>query len=452
MSPLEPVATAQDIATAVSDGAVAASDVVSAALERVAAAQPRCNAFRLISEARARRAAVDLDRRIARGERVGPLAGVPFAVKDLFDLEGVRTAAGSRVLLDRPPASRDADAVRRLVAADAIPLGTSVMDEFAFGFTTENSHAGPVRNPHDTTRTAGGSSGGSAAAVAAGLVPFTLGSDTNGSVRVPASLCGVFGLKPTYGAVDRAGVQLFSDSLDHVGAFARSPVDLDMAARLLIDDMTGSTLADSPRVGLLGGWFADNADEQALGAARAAASGLGEVVEIELPSAEGAHAAASVITYAEAGELHIDRIRHERQRFDAVVRHRLVAGALLPADWYVRAQRFRAAWAGEVADALGSVDLLVAPATPFAAPELGTETVLVNGRSLPARPAVGWLTQPLTPTGVPIGVAPVWHEGRPLPIGVQVIASARREANILDALVRLEASGVARSPVAEEFA
>ncbi len=451
MSPVSADSTARDIAAAVRAGDVSAAEVIEAALARIATAQPGCNAFRLITADRAREAAAEIDARRAVGEDVGPLAGVPFAVKDLFDLAGERTAAGSEVLLDRPPASKDAEAVRRLVAAGGIPVGTLVMDEFAFGFTTENSHYGPVRNPHDLERTAGGSSGGSAAAVAAGLVPIALGTDTNGSIRVPASLCGVFGLKPTYGAVSRKGVQIFSDSLDHVGPFARSVADLELAAGILVDGGDPSPFGRSPRIGVLGGWFADNADEQAVRAASAVAEQLGDVVSVELPLAEAAHAAASVITYAEAGELHIDRIRAERDRLDPVVRHRLVAGALLPADWYVRAQRLRAVWAAAIREVFDDVDLLVAPATPFAAPQIGTDTVVVDGRELPARPAVGWLTQPLTPTGVPVGVAPVWESERPLPVGVQVIAPPHRETLVLSALAQLESAGVAASPVAEEF-
>ena len=157
---------------------------------------------------------------------------MPFAVKDLYDLKGVVTVAGSLVLADGAAAEQDAAAVKRLVAADAIPVGALTMDEFAFGFTTENSHWGPAHNPHDPARTAGGSSGGSAAAVYGGLVPLPLGTDTNGSVRVPASFCGLFALKPTYGRLDRQGVQLFSDSIDHVGAFTRSASDLAAGSRL----------------------------------------------------------------------------------------------------------------------------------------------------------------------------------------------------------------------------
>jgi len=156
------------------------------------------------------------------GAALPPLAGVPYAVKNLFDVQGLTTLAGSRINRDRPPAKQDAVLVARMRAAGAVLLGALNMDEYAYGFTTENTHYGPTRNPHDPSRTAGGSSGGSAAAVAAGLVPIALGSDTNGSIRVPSSLCGIFGLKPTYGRLSRSGTYPFVASLDHLGPFARS--------------------------------------------------------------------------------------------------------------------------------------------------------------------------------------------------------------------------------------
>ncbi len=207
------------------------------------------------------------------------------------------------------------------------------------------------------------------------------------------------------------------------------------------------------RIARLGGWFSDNADDSARTAVDRVADELGArgatmaTEPVRLDRAGAALAAASVITYAEAGELHLDRIRTERHRFDPIVRHRLVAAALLPADWYVRAQRVRRVWADELAAQFTDHDVLLAPATPFVAPEIGTETVVIAGQHLAARPALGRLTQPLTPTGVPIGVAPVWPGG-PLPIGVQIIAPPGHEARILAVLATLDAAGVAASPVA----
>ena len=237
MTSLSPVSTFEDDALAaalkIRSRQQSAVETVRQALDRIDALDPVLNCFTEVLRASALRDAAEVDRRIAAGEDAGPLAGVPFAVKNLFDIAGVVTLAGSRINRELPPASQDSTAVERLRSAGAILVGALNMDEYAYGFTTENSHYGATRNPHDLTRVAGGSSGGSAAAVAAGMVPITMGSDTNGSIRVPAAFCGVFGLKPTYGRVSRAGAFLFVESFDHVGPFARSVRDLAAAYDVL---------------------------------------------------------------------------------------------------------------------------------------------------------------------------------------------------------------------------
>jgi AtzE family amidohydrolase len=221
--------SAAEAAAAVRAGRRSAKDVAEAALAGVAARDGALNCLTAVTAERARAEAVAVDAAVSAGRDPGPLAGVPVAVKNLFDVEGLATLAGSKIERDKSPAARDAFLLRRLRAAGAVLLGALNMDEYAYGFTTENHHYGPVRNPHDTGRIAGGSSGGSAAAVAAGLAPLALGSDTNGSIRVPASLCGVFGLKPTYGRLSRGGAYLFAASFDHVGPFARDAADLALA-------------------------------------------------------------------------------------------------------------------------------------------------------------------------------------------------------------------------------
>ncbi|MBM3487846.1 MAG: AtzE family amidohydrolase, partial [Alphaproteobacteria bacterium] len=231
---------ARAIAAAVRGRRITAEAVLTNALARIAAVEPKVAAFNAVMTEEARAAARAVDRAVAAGRDPGPLAGVPFAVKALFDVAGRPTHAGSKIRLDAPPATADATAIARLVAAGAVLVGVLNMDEFAFGFTTENAHHGTTRNPHDLARVSGGSSGGSAAAVAAGAVPIALGSDTNGSVRVPAALCGTFGLKPTYGRVPRAGVAPLAWSFDHVGWFARSAGD----CALLLDVAQGSDPRD----------------------------------------------------------------------------------------------------------------------------------------------------------------------------------------------------------------
>ena len=277
--------SAAAIAEAVRTHAVSASAMVEASLARIAAIDPAVNAFTDVVADRARGRAAALDRRLADGDGASdalPLAGVPFAVKNLFDVAGLTTRAGAKIERERPPAAVDGPLIARLEKAGAVLVGALNMDEYAYGFTTENSHDGPTRNPHDLARVAGGSSGGSAAAIAAGEVPVSLGSDTNGSIRVPASLCGVFGLKPTYGRLPRNASYPFVASLDHLGPFARSARDL----ALVYDAIQGvdrddpacvdrgveatATDLDKPldgvRIGVLGGWFREFAD----GSARAA--------------------------------------------------------------------------------------------------------------------------------------------------------------------------------------
>jgi AtzE family amidohydrolase len=392
----------------------------------------------------------------------GSLSGKTFAFKNLYDYAGLTTRAGSVILADNPPATEHSAAVASLIAAGATPIGATNMDEFAFGFTTENSHVGPASNPHDLTRSAGGSSGGSAAAVAAGIVDLALGTDTNGSIRVPASFCGVFGLKPTYGRLSRRGVFPFSTSLDHVGLFARSVADLATGYDALQgrdergpmqdprpSEPVGPVLpSKSLRVGILGGHFQHYSGPAALEALTAAANALGGTTTVELPLASAARAAGALITYAEAGELHRQRLQTDRHRLDPLIRYRLTAAALTPAAWYIRAQRVRRLLTEQLATLFEEYDLLIAPATPFPALTIGTETVELNGETIPARSAAGIMTQPITPSGLPIAVAPLWPEaGEGLPVGVQLIAGPWREADALGAAALLEQAGIAKAPI-----
>jgi aspartyl-tRNA(Asn)/glutamyl-tRNA(Gln) amidotransferase subunit A len=216
---------ASEIASKISSGASSARSIIDATLARIAAINPKVNAFTDVTADRARRTADALDARRARGDPLGPLAGVPFGVKNLIDIAGLPTRAGSKINRDLPPAKRDGALVRRLEAAGAILVGALNMGEYAYDFTGENVHDGPSRNPHAPDHMTGGSSGGSGAAIAAGLVPLALGSDTNGSIRVPSAFCGCFGLKPTYGRLSRAGSFPFVSSLDHLGPFAGAVAD-----------------------------------------------------------------------------------------------------------------------------------------------------------------------------------------------------------------------------------
>lgn len=424
---------------------------IDAQLARIVDANQRLNAFTDLVPGRARSSPAQ-----------GPLSGKTFAFKNLYDFAGLTTRAGSVILADEIPAIEDAAAVASLVAAGAIPLGATNMDEFAFGFTTENSHVGPARNPHDLSRVAGGSSGGSAAAVAAGLADLALGTDTNGSIRVPASFCGVYGLKPTYGRLSRRGVFPFSTSLDHVGLFARSAQELAAGYDALqgrdprdpmqadrAPEPVGALQARPLRVAVLGGHFADDAGPAAREALTAAAHTLNATETVALPLAAAGRAAGALITYAEAGELHRERLKTDRHRLDPLIRYRLTAAALTPAQWYLQAQRVRRALKAQIDALFETYDLLIAPATPFPALIVGTETVELGGEAIPARSAAGIMTQPLTPAGVPIAVAPLWPAaGEGMPVGVQLIAKPWREADAVAAAFMLEQAGAAKAPIA----
>jgi amidase/aspartyl-tRNA(Asn)/glutamyl-tRNA(Gln) amidotransferase subunit A len=455
------------MADAVRRGETSATALAEASLARIAATDPTVNAFTDVTGARALQRAGALDAALARGDAEAarlPLLGVPFAVKNLFDVAGLPTLAGSKIEREAAPAEHDGPLVERLEAAGAVLVGALNMDEYAYGFTTENSHVGPCRNPHDPTRIAGGSSGGSAAAVAAGQVPITLGSDTNGSIRVPSSLCGTFGLKPTYGRLPRHGSYPFVASLDHLGPFARSVRDLaacydalqghdprDIACVARPIEATLPRLAEGStglRIAVLGGYFADNAGPQARAAVARVAEALGAGHGVELPHVAAARAAAFLISNSEGATLHLPDLKRRAADFEPLSRDRFLAGALLPSAWVVQAQRVRQWFARAAAEAFAHADVLIAPATPVPATPIGSEWLEIGGRRLPTRPSMGLLTQPISCIGLPVCCVPVWLPGEALPIGVQLIGAPWREDRVLRAAAALEAQGVVQARVA----
>jgi 1-carboxybiuret hydrolase len=466
-------ASAARMARVVRAGEASAGALVAQCLARIEATDARINAFTDVTAQRALARAASLDSWIAGASETQkaalPLLGVPFAVKNLYDVEGLPTRAGSKIGRESAPATRDALLVRRLESAGAVLVGALNMDEYAYGFTTENSHDGPTHNPHDLARIAGGSSGGSAAAVASGQVPISLGTDTNGSIRVPASLCGIFGLKPTYGRLPRSGTYPFVASLDHLGPFARSVEDLAIAYDVLQGpDASDPACAQRPvestadrlgqdirglRIGILGGYFAENAGAQARSAVQRVAQSLRElgckVTDAQLPEAAIARAAAFLIGNAEGGQLHLPDLRRRAADFEPLSRDRFIAGALLPAAWVLQAQRFRLWFARRVARLFADVDVLIAPATPTSATLIGAEWMEIEGRRLATRPSMGLLTQPISCVGLPVCAVPVWETGSPLPIGVQVIAAPWREDRVLNLAAALERVGTVAAPVAK---
>ncbi len=450
-------------AAAIRDRRTTAESAVAAALDRIGVRDGAINAFTSLRRDAALEEARALDRRNPEAANAGPLMGVPFAVKNLFDVAGVVTLAGSKLYAGNPPAERDAAAVARLRSAGAVLAGALNMDEFAYGFTTENSHYGPTRNPRDAARIAGGSSGGSAASVAAGMVPVSLGTDTNGSVRVPAALCGVLGFKPTFGRISRAGTVPLASSFDHVGLFARTVRDIAAVYDALQGaDAEDPACTDRPaapcrgalddgiegfRIAVADGHFATGGSPQAFAAVAAAAHALGAARRVSVPEAERALNASLLITSCEAAAYHLDALRQNPDQLDASVRNRLTAAALVPASWHQTARRFRRRFRTGVSALFQEVDLVLAPTTPFAAPFIGQHAVEIDGQEVSVRATLGRFTAPVSFIGLPALSVPVGGVAD-LPLGVQLIAAPWREEVILRAARVLEAKGVCAAPVA----
>ncbi len=441
------------IAQRIRNREITAIEVIEKTLEQIEQRNNKLNCFTTVTPERALAQALEIDQMIAQGQDPGVLAGVPFAVKNLFDIEGIITLAGSKINRDNPPATEDATAITKLQAAGAILVGALNMDEYAYGFVTENSHYGATPNPHDPSRIVGGSSGGSAAAVAADLVTLTLGSDTNGSIRVPAALAGVYGFKPTYGRLSRRGAFLFASSLDHIGPFARSVRDIATAFDILQGaDERDPVCTTKPtqlcwpninqgiaglRIALADGYFATGATPEALSAVEKIAHRLQVTQTITIPESDRAKAAAYIITAVEGSNLHLPNLRSRPQDFDPATRDRFLAGALIPASWYLQAQRFRSWYRRQLQIIFQQVDIILAPTTPCIAPLLGQEKMTIAGEEILVRPHLGRFTQPLSFIGLPVLSIPVTEPGK-LPLGVQIIAAPYNESLILRVAAVLE--------------
>jgi aspartyl-tRNA(Asn)/glutamyl-tRNA(Gln) amidotransferase subunit A len=309
----------------------------------------------------------------------------------------------------------------------------------------------------------GGSSGGSGAAVAAGLVPIALGSDTNGSIRVPSAFCGVFGLKPTYGRLSRAGSFPFVGSFDHLGPLARDVAGLALAydamqgpdaadpvatkrPPALVTGLTGEGI-EGLRISVASGYFARGGEAEAFEAVEKVATALGASQRVELFEAARARAAAYVITASEGATLHLGRLKTRAHDFDPDVRDRLLAGALIPAAWVEQAQKFRRVYRDKVLELFRETDIILAPATPCRAPKAGQKTMVLDGVSMAVRPNIGLFTQPLSFIGLPVVAVPVWLD-KGLPLGVQIVAPPWREDLALRVARHLERLGVVSAPVA----
>lgn len=431
--------TATEIVKQVRNRERSASHVVESALREIAMKNGSINAFTTVTTDRALQRARSIDEMLSAGEDPGPLAGVPFAAKDLFDIEGVVTLAGSRVLASNPAATRDAAVVSALEGAGAILVGALNMEEFAYGFLTDNAHYGPTRNPHDLERTAGGSSGGTGAAVASGMVPLALGSDTNGSIRIPASFCGAVGMKPTFGRVRRDGMVPLAPSQDHVGWIGRCVDDVALAWQTLGGVTEPKAEARPPVIGVAGGYFADQMTADARAAMEKACKHLEIHHRVDIPCPDVARAAAYAVTSSEASALRLDDIRNRLEQFDPATRYRFLAGALLPAAWYIKGKQFQAWFRAEMEKLFEEVDILMLPASPFTAPRFGEESIEIDGATYPVRPSIGRFTQPISPAGLPIVCLPIPGIAK-LPMAVQLVGPPNREDLVLSTALKLESA------------
>lgn len=421
-------------------------ELTETALNLIEESNPALNAFITVTADRARRRASELDAELSTGRDRGPLHGIPIAVKDLIHMRGVRTTAGSLVFKDMI-ADHDAQVVTRLEAAGAVIAGKTGLHELAYGITSNNPHFGAVRNPRDLARIPGGSSGGSGAAVAAGIVPMALGTDTGGSIRIPASFCGCVGLKPTFGLVDKRGVLPLGFSLDHIGPLAASVDDAAITLNALVagGDYRPGRVSDlrGVRIGRPSNFYFDRLAPDVgarTGAALTAAAKLGaEIVPLALPDVEDWNATARVILLAEASaalEPHLER----RDLFGPDVLALLDQGRLLPATMYVQAQRLRTRFVNDVRKLWKRVDCILTPATPTTAPLIGQTQIDIAGSPEDVRLAATRLVRAVNLLGLPALSIPAGNDAEGLPVGLQLIGPPNAEKPLLRIGAALEAA------------
>jgi len=433
----------QTLAAALRARKISVHGLIDESLRHIARWNPQLNAFITVTAEAARARARQLDAELARGLDRGALHGIPIAHKDLVRTKGVLTTGGSRILAGYVP-KRDAVIAAKLDQAGTVLVGKTGLHELAYGATSNNPHFGPVHNPWDRERIPGGSSGGSAAAVAAGIVPLATGTDTGGSIRIPASFCGVVGLKPTFGRVSARGVLPLSASMDHVGPITRTVRDAAIAFEAMVDDPTGYVPpADAEirgiRVGLPRNFYFDRIDVEVGLAVRTAvqtAAAIGaRILEIDVPDMEALNATARTIQLPEALAAWKAYLRH-REDFGADVLALLDQGREVRAVDYLDAQRQRRGMGREFAKLWDQVDCIFTPATPMPAPKIGQMEVRMAGATEEVRTAATRLTRGMNALGLPALSMPCGFTKSGLPIGLQIIAPARAE----DILLRVAAA------------
>jgi len=384
------------------------------------------NAFLTVTSETALKQARERDDEISRGKYRGPLHGIPIAHKDIFDTAGIRTTAGTKIFADRI-AQKDAAVVARLGAAGAVMVGKTNLHELCYGITSNNPHYGPVRNPHNLERIPGGSSGGSAAAVASGCVFMATGTDTGGSIRIPAAMCGIVGLKPTYDKISREGVGPLGFTLDHVGPITRTIGD----AAICYSAMSGEAVVPVTRklrIAFPKTFFFDHIDPEVRDVVRA----VGSFPEVDVPDIEPINAIGRLLLFAETATVwrrYLDR----RAEFGADVLAGIDSGLQVSATDYLDAQRLRRVFAEEFGKVWNDADVLLTPATPTTAPRIGENIIEIDGVTQDVRLASTSLVRPFNVLGWPALVMPCATSRDGLPIGMQLIAAPGREADLFRA-------------------
>jgi aspartyl-tRNA(Asn)/glutamyl-tRNA(Gln) amidotransferase subunit A len=427
-------------------------ELLDAILARIESLNPRLNAYITVGADSARAEAKRAEREIARGRWRGPLHGIPISLKDNIATRGIRTTAGSKILAENIP-EQDATVVRCLRRAGSVFVGKTNMHEFAYGVTTENPHYGATRNPWDTERIPGGSSGGSSAALATGMCFASVGTDTGGSIRIPASLCSVVGLKPTYGRVSAHGTVPLSPTLDHVGPLARTVADAAIVLRAIAGRDAGDAttlplpllrlpenlkkLSKRIRLGLPRDYFFDRLDDEVRRAVMQAAKHFeqrgAEIVEVALPSLAASVEPSNHIALAEAlhGHRRMGWFPAHASDYGKDVRKRLEMGADVRAVDYLRAFEMQQRVRAEFDCAFALVDVILAPVTPIPAPLLGQKMLSLGGEEEPVRAALLRLCRPANLAGLPAISVPCGFTGDGLPVGLQIIGPRCGEEIVL---------------------
>ncbi len=445
-----------EAARALRNREVSSADLVRESLSVIHRRNPALNAFITITAEAALRRAAEADDLRARGEACGPLCGIPIALKDVFCTRDVRTTCGSKFFADHVPGI-DSAVAEKLQAAGAILVGKTGLHEFAYGITSDNPHFGTIRNPWDTDRIPGGSSGGSGSAVASGMVAGAMGTDTGGSIRIPASYCGVVGLKPTSGRISRYGVMPLDYTLDHMGPLTRSVRDAALLLNVLAgrddrDDSSSSLpaedylpAADASLRGIRMGWpenfFFEQVDPEVdaamRGVARTAALLGAEIVPVTVPDMAAINLVGRIILMSEASAL-LGRFLDRGQDFGDDVRLLIEQGCLLPATDYINAQRLRRQMMREFSSVWSQIDCLFTPAAPITAPRIGAATVRIAGREEDTRMASTRFARCFNVLGLPAISIPCGFASNGLPIGLQMVAEPFAEKSLLRMAAALE--------------